>query len=109
MAAVPHRLAFVEFPVLVPFPLVERIIDEDHEPCPDQPFEATITILNLNGKEVARVESDAKGHFLIDLEPGTYTLRPGPGEGIAHASEQSVTVSGGQFTRVVVSYDSGIR
>ena len=79
------------------------------EPCPDQPFQATITILNPNGKEVARVESDAQGHFLVDLEPGTYTLRPEPGEGIAHASEQSVTVGEGQFTQVVVSYDSGIR
>ena len=54
--------------------------------------------------------TDVTGHYmLIDLEPGTYTLRPEPGEGIAHASEQSVTVSEGQYTEVVVSYDSGIR
>lgn len=79
------------------------------EPCPDQPFQATITILNPNGKEVARVESDAQGHFVVDLEPGTYTLRPEPGEGIAHASEQSVTVSEGRFTQAIVNYDSGIR
>jgi hypothetical protein len=79
------------------------------EPCPDQPFQATITILNPNGKEVARVESDAQGHFQVNLEPGTYTLRPEPGEGIAWADEQSITVSTGQYTQVVVSYDSGIR
>jgi hypothetical protein len=84
------------------------VMRED-QPCPDQPYQAAITVLAENGIEAGRVQSDALGYFRIDLAPGTYTLRPEPGEGIAWADEQIVTVSEGQFTQVIVSYDSGIR
>ena len=84
------------------------VMRED-QPCPDQPYQAVITILAENGTEIGRVQSDALGHFRVDLAPGTYTLRPEPGEGIAWADEQNVSVGEGQFTQVIVSYDSGIR
>lgn len=84
------------------------VMRED-QPCPDQPYQAVITVLGESGREVTRVESDALGNFRVSLAPGAYTLRPEPGEGIARAGEQAVAVNEGQLTQVVVTYDSGIR
>jgi hypothetical protein len=47
-------------------------------PCPDQPFQATLTFLDQNGNTVSRTQSDAQGKFRVSLPPGTYTLRPEP-------------------------------
>jgi hypothetical protein len=77
--------------------------------CPDQPYPTTITILDEQGGEVTRVQTDEKGQFHVPLPPGTYTLKPEAGNPLPTANEQTVTVKGGEFTRVGISYDSGIR
>jgi hypothetical protein len=78
-------------------------------PCPDQPYEAPILIEDANGKEVTRFQSDAQGQFRVNLQPGTYTLVPESPDGFTHAPEQAVTVSANTYTRVMITYDSGIR
>jgi hypothetical protein len=78
-------------------------------PCPDQPFQATLTFLDQNGNTVSRTQSDAQGKFRVSLPPGTYTLRPEPANAIAHAPEQIVSVVAGQSVTVTITYDSGIR
>jgi hypothetical protein len=78
-------------------------------PCPDKPYQATLTVLNSGGQVVATVQSDANGYYNVALEPGTYTLRPESPGAMPSAAEQSVTVVARQFTQVKVSYDSGIR
>ena len=78
-------------------------------PCPDQPYQATITVRDQNGKQVIQFQTDAQGNFRVGLKPGTYTLAPESPDGFTHAAEQIVTVTSGQFTRVSVTYDSGIR
>ena len=78
-------------------------------PCPDQPFQATITVLDENRNKVTDFQSDAQGNFKIGLKPGTYILVPESTNAMTHAGEQTVTVIEGQFIRVTVNYDSGIR
>jgi hypothetical protein len=78
-------------------------------PCPDQPYQATITVLDQNGGRVTEFQSDIQGRFKVGLAPGTYRLRPESPDGMVHTSEQTVTVVAGQFAQVAITYDSGIR
>ncbi|HLB47823.1 MAG TPA: carboxypeptidase-like regulatory domain-containing protein, partial [Anaerolineales bacterium] len=78
-------------------------------PCPDQPYQATIAVLDKNGRQVAQFQSDAQGWFLVSLAPGAYVLHPESPDGFARAGEQPVTVVSGQYTQVTITYDSGIR
>ena len=78
-------------------------------PCPDQPYQATITVLDENRKKVTDFQSDAQGNFKIGLKPGTYILVPESPNHMTRAGEQTVPVVEGQFIRVMITYDSGIR
>lgn len=80
-------------------------------PCPDEPFAATVLIVDEAGDEVARVESGANGRFQVALAPGSYTLVPqSPSPGAPPSAEaRSVEVRAGAFTAVTIEYDSGIR
>ena len=80
------------------------------EPCPDQPFAATLIIRDSQGLELCTVSSGDDGRFLVGLPPGSYELIPltGPG-GLPAAAPQWVTVVPDQYTDVTVNYDSGIR
>ncbi|MGB2693827.1 MAG: carboxypeptidase-like regulatory domain-containing protein [Dehalococcoidia bacterium] len=78
--------------------------------CAPQLFQATITVFDSDGDDVATVASDKEGHFRVALPPGEYTLvpeQPNPGAPPS-ATEQSVTVYG-TYTHVSIEYDSGIR
>lgn len=77
--------------------------------CPDQPYQATLTVNSPNGRKIVQVQSDAQGRFKIPLAPGDYILHPESPNGIPSASEQSFRVEAGKFTQMVVNYDSGIR
>lgn len=78
-------------------------------PCPDQPFQAHLIVLDVQGQPALRFQTAADGRFAVSLAAGTYTLRPEPPDGLARAPEQVVTVTAGQTTRVTVTYDSGLR
>jgi hypothetical protein len=78
-------------------------------PCPDQPFQATITVLDEKRDTVTQFESDELGNFKIGLRPGTYILVPESPNRMTRAGEQTITVIEGQFIRVTIKYDSGIR
>ncbi len=77
--------------------------------CADRPYQATISILDTNNKEVTRFETDAAGYFKINLQPGTYTLHPISEKTLPHAADQSVVVVSGEFTPVAIMYDTGMR
>ncbi|SRR6266508_4778484 len=77
--------------------------------CPDQPYQATLTVNSLNGVKIEQVQTDAQGHFRIPLVPRQYVLHPESPNGIPFAGDQTFTVETGQYTHVVVNYDSGIR
>lgn len=76
--------------------------------CPDRPFEATIEIYT-GARLVTTVRSGADGIFSAAIDPGTYRLVPLSPGGPTFAPEQTVQVTAGTTTRVLVSYDSGIR
>jgi len=77
--------------------------------CPDQPFQAELSVLRSNGRHVLRFRTDEQGRFRVPLAPGDYVLRPESSNMIPFAAEQNFTVLPGQFTRIIVNYDSGIR
>ena len=80
-------------------------------PCPDQPYQATLTVVDSAGLAVLKFETDEVGYFKIDLPPGHYRLAPQPTDGKIgpRAAEQTLIVESGQYTQITVTYDSGIR
>ncbi len=87
-------------------PVVQEGVD-----CPDAPLVADLEVQNASGRVVARARSDAQGAYRIPLAPGVYTLVPlSPGEaGIPSASPLPLVVASGQWARLDITYDSGIR
>ena len=77
--------------------------------CPDQPYQATLTVNNSNGDEIAQVQTDEEGRFKIPLAPGEYILHPESPNAMPFAADQAFTVEAGKFTQIKVQYDSGIR
>ena len=78
-------------------------------PCPDKPYQASLTVLTPNGKKIASFQTEADGTFHLSLAQGEYVLRPESPGGIPHAPEQTFSVLPGQITPLTVTYDSGIR
>ena len=82
------------------------------QPCPDQPVQATVQVLDTSGGQVTRFQTDDQGRFTVNLAPGNYVLRPqrGDGQGLGNlGKDQPVTVVQGQYVTVTLSIDSGIR
>ncbi len=77
--------------------------------CPEQPYQATLTVRNSSGVQIAQVQTDAQGHFRIPLVPGNYSLHPESPGGPAFAGDQMFTVETGNYTQLTIHYDSGIR
>jgi len=77
--------------------------------CPDQPFQATLTVINRDGVQIAQFQTDEQGRFSVPLVPGEYILHPESPNGIPFAGDQSFIVETGRFTQMTVHYDSGIR
>jgi hypothetical protein len=75
-----------------------------------RPYQATVTVLDQKGQIVTEFQSGSDGRFRINLEPGTYLLRPkSPSRSLPRAPQQTVTVPESKFTHVSITYDSGIR
>jgi len=78
-------------------------------PCPDQPMQATISVLGENGEAVMQFQSDSGGFFQVELPPGRYVLLPeSPGK-LPIGIEQEVVVLAGQYLEIQIHYDNGIR
>ena len=77
--------------------------------CPDQTYQATLTVNSPNGKKITQVQTDESGRFQIPLAPGQYILHPESPNVMPFAAEQAFTVEASMFTQIIVNYDSGIR
>jgi len=77
--------------------------------CPDQAYQATLTVSSPSGGTIVQFQTDAGGHFKIPLAPGEYILHPESPNGIPFAVDQAIVVGTSQYTQIVVNYDSGIR
>ena len=79
-------------------------------PCPDKPYQATLTVLaSPSRSKVLQFQTDSNGVFQITLGPGEYILHPESPGVMPYAREVPFVVREHQFTRLDVSYDSGIR
>lgn len=77
--------------------------------CPDKPYQATISVQNTEGEQILQFETGADGYFKIPLNPGTYILHPILTGSLPIATDQTVEVNEGQYTRVSIMYDTGMR
>jgi hypothetical protein len=77
--------------------------------CPDQPYQATLTVMSRDGVQVTQFQTDAQGRFSVHLVPGDYILHPESPNGLPFAVDQSFMVATGSYTQITVHYDSGIR
>ena len=79
--------------------------------CPDQPYQTTITIISLDGRKITQFRTDEDGNFNVPLAPGEYILHPETPDNtpLPFADEQRFAVMPGEYTRLTVQYDSGIR
>ena len=78
-------------------------------PCPDQPYQAELTILTESGKKVIQFQTDEEGSFRIELAAGDYVLHPESPSGLPFATDIPFTVEEHNFKYLEVIYDSGIR
>ena len=78
-------------------------------PCPDLPHQASIDVLDGDLEFVVRIQSDENGEFRVGLVPGHYVLSPEQGNPFPTAGPQDVVVREGEYTDVVVNFDTGIR
>ncbi|MDP2975301.1 MAG: carboxypeptidase-like regulatory domain-containing protein, partial [Anaerolineales bacterium] len=44
--------------------------------CPDQPYQAVLTVLRPDGRKVAEFQTNENGRFRITLAPGDYIFHP---------------------------------
>jgi hypothetical protein len=77
--------------------------------CPDQPYQATLTVNSPTGERIVQIQTENDGSFKIPLAPGEYILHPESPNVMPFAQEQPFTVEAEKFTQVIVNYDSGIR
>jgi hypothetical protein len=84
-----------------------------NDPRPDkQPYETTLAIVTVGeNREVARLKTGSDGRFRVKLPPGEYEIIPAPDtpRRFPRAFPQQVTVLPGQFARVTIEFDSGMR
>jgi hypothetical protein len=80
-------------------------------PCPDKPFAAAFDVEAPDGDVVAHVRSGDDGRFAVALQPGRYVIDPAaPASGPFPVGKPlDVVVREHRFTRVTVTYDTGIR
>lgn len=84
-------------------------VAQSGQECPDQPYQATLTVKSLDGLQITQFQTDAQGRFQVSLVPGQYILHPESPDGLPFAGDQSFSVETGRYTQITVHYDSGIR
>lgn len=84
------------------------VMQED-VPCPDQPYQAELTVLTTSGKKMIQFQTDKYGRFRVELSAGDYVLHPESPNGLPFAADLPFTVEEHKFTSLDISYDSGIR
>lgn len=77
-------------------------------PC-ERAYEATLTVNDSTGMEVARATSGPDGGYRIMLPPGRYTLVPLATGVFPQAPSQQIEIANKVLSRVDVQYSTGIR
>ena len=98
----------------------ELIVDEggpvvrEGRPWPAYPLPGRVEAVRVGlatTEPVARADSDARGRFRLMLPPGEYVLRARnlTGAPVPTARPVRIRVAVGEFTEVIIHFDSGIR
>ena len=69
----------------------------------------TIEVLDSQGSLVTRFQTDTNGSFQVPLPAGTYTVQGVSSGPFPLPPTLEVTVSPGQYTQLILAFDSGIR
>jgi len=85
-------------------PVVKEGVD-----CADRPYQAGLTVNSPEGIKIVQIQTDEQGKFRIPLPAGDYILHPESTGRYPSVADQNITVTAGQFTQIIVTYDSGIR
>ena len=82
----------------------------DDPACADRPVAgATVHIIDATGTEVATLETDAKGAFVVTLAPGRYRVVADPVPGLIGTAVPMDVMVGSTLASVQLRYDTGIR
>ncbi len=86
-------------------------VERADQPCPPRAYDGTLSFQDASGHEAARVTAGSDGQYAVKLAAGTYHVVPMTTGGgmLPHGNPTDVTVTSGQWTRLDVIYDSGIR
>lgn len=79
------------------------------ENCKDRPYQATIFVINIDGKQLSEFTSDTSGDFKVELPAGEYTLESNSQMRFPIFKSASVTVHENEFTNLTIYFDTGIR
>lgn len=77
-------------------------------PC-DKPYQGTVIVKTMDGKEITQFTSSGDGLFTVALQPGTYWLTSVNTMARPHMQPQQVVVNNGQLTTLHIQFDTGIR
>ena len=79
--------------------------------CPDQPYPASLDVVNPVGRLVARLRADERGEFAVGLPEGTYSLAATAADDapLPWTEPLEIVIRSGAWTEVTVRMDSGIR
>jgi hypothetical protein len=86
------------------------VVTPNDPSCADRPVAgASVHVIDATGLEVATLETDATGAFLVALPPGRYRVQADAVSGLmGTAPPVDVTVGAG-LAVVQLQYDTGIR
>ena len=86
------------------------VVTEGDPACDERPLAGvTVLVLDVNGTEIARLQTDADGRYAVTLPSGPYTVEPQPVEGMMGTPAPIAVTVGGAFVTVDLDYDTGIR
>lgn len=86
------------------------VVTEGDPACDPRPLAGvTVLVLDVNGTEIARLQTDADGRFVVTLPAGPYTVEPQPAEGTLRMPDPIPVTVGADFVTVDLEYDTGIR
>ena len=74
-----------------------------------KPYQGTFIVTDKAGAEVAHATTDQTGQATINLPPGDYVINPKVEGKLPSAAATSVTVPSGQYVKLSISLDTGIR
>jgi hypothetical protein len=77
--------------------------------CPDQPYQASFTVINPNQEVVAQIRADARGRFRVSLPPGVYSLHPQTEGKYPMAADQQIEIIDGETITTTIYFDTGMR